>query len=428
MVTSFDGYNSYLLVVDESTKYTWVYLCTSKEPPIALIEMHLDHFGSKSGFICTDQGGELAGCDDFLTRMALRKFIVEPTGADSPNQNKQVEKYNDILAITVRVLLYGSGLPAHFWSAALLHAVYLHNRRVHKSILMTPFEAWNGYKPDLRSLRVFGSRVCVKRTGKRRSKLDRHDFTGIVVGYTATDENIRYIDVNTRMVKSSHHAIFDEAWYLQPKRPPFAQMLYDVGLEQNEEIIVPTSMFVPLPPFPPLPKAKPSPLPKQTTIVPLPLRLSSPASIYAAAAAKSTLDDDLVIQPSLHKKRLEHEMIMQNDISHKDLEMVTSPHHLTTTLSRRCLICGGTTQQSHQQLESSARKNRLNFFSARCRRVHRQPRSEHGALVYVVLASLRSMALLYQPTMSWLKHCSVSKMLESRNAPFSWLIAPFVMV
>jgi hypothetical protein len=146
VVTSFDGYNSYLLVVDESTKYTWVYLCASKEPPIALIKMHLDHFGSQSGFIRTDQGGELAGCDDFLTRMALRHFIVEPTGADSPNQNKQVEKYNDILAVTVRVLLYGSGLPAHFWSVALLHAVYLHNRRVHKSILMTPFEAWNGYE------------------------------------------------------------------------------------------------------------------------------------------------------------------------------------------------------------------------------------------------------------------------------------------
>ena len=44
VVTSFDGYNSYLLVIDESTKYTWVYLCTSKEPPISLIEMHLDHF------------------------------------------------------------------------------------------------------------------------------------------------------------------------------------------------------------------------------------------------------------------------------------------------------------------------------------------------------------------------------------------------
>jgi hypothetical protein len=197
---------------------------------------------------------------------------------------------------------------------------------------MTPFEAWNGFKPDLRTLRVFGSRVCVKRTGKRRSKLDRHDFTGIFIGYTATDENIRYIDVRTRMVKSSHHAIFDEAWYLQKRRPPFAQMLYDVGFEPDEELVLPTSIPTKLPPFPPIASTEPTALPKQTTTIPLPLRLSTPASIYAAAAAKSTLDDDLVLQPlDLPAKRLEHEMIMHHDVSRKDQSMeitfARSPHH-----------------------------------------------------------------------------------------------------
>ena len=98
--------------------------------------------------------------------------------------------------------------------------------------MMTPFQAWHGVKPDLSKLWVFGSRVCVKRTSKRRCKLDRHDFSGIFLGYTArTDENIKYVDVNSRIVKTSHHTMFDEAWYLQPRRPPFAQMLYDVGSE-----------------------------------------------------------------------------------------------------------------------------------------------------------------------------------------------------
>jgi hypothetical protein len=127
--------------VDEYTKYVWVYLCVSKEPPLQIIHLHLDQFGAKSGHIRCDNGGELAGSSNFVTQMALRGFIVENTGANSPNQNKQAEKWNDIFGVTVRVLLYGSGLPATFWSVALLHAVYLHNRRVHKSILMTPFEA-----------------------------------------------------------------------------------------------------------------------------------------------------------------------------------------------------------------------------------------------------------------------------------------------
>ena len=159
VVTSFDGYNhSYLIIVNEYTKYAWVYLCVSKEPPLQLIHLHLDQFGAASGFIRTDQGGELASCSDFITQMVIRHFIVEPTGADSPEQNRQVEKYNGTFGVTTRVLLYGSGLPAMFWSSSLVHTCYVHNRRVHRSILMAPFEAWHGFKPDLRTL---GSLVLV---------------------------------------------------------------------------------------------------------------------------------------------------------------------------------------------------------------------------------------------------------------------------
>ncbi len=32
------------------------------------------------------------------------------------------------------------------------------------------------------------------------------------------------------MVKSSNHAQFDKAWYLQPTRQPAAQLLYDLGV------------------------------------------------------------------------------------------------------------------------------------------------------------------------------------------------------
>jgi hypothetical protein len=106
----------------------------------------------------------LASCTEFVTNMALLGYNVEPTGADSPDQNKGAEKWNDTLAVTIHVLLYGSGLLAEYWSAALVHAAFLHNRRVHKSTMMTPFQAWYGFKPDLQNLCVFGSRVCVKRT------------------------------------------------------------------------------------------------------------------------------------------------------------------------------------------------------------------------------------------------------------------------
>ena len=60
--------------------------------------------------------------------------------------------------------------------------------------------------------------------------MDCHNFKGIFLGYTATDQNIIYLDLDSGVVKSSHHAQFDEAWYLQPKCPPAAQLLYDLGV------------------------------------------------------------------------------------------------------------------------------------------------------------------------------------------------------
>ena len=96
--------------------------------------------------------------------------------------------------------------------------------------------------------------MCVKRAGKRRSKLDRHDFEGIFIGYTATERNIRYFDCDTGQVRIARHAVFDEAWYLQPIRPPAAKMLYDMDLE-NIDLEPPPLPVVkpPLSDYPPLP-------------------------------------------------------------------------------------------------------------------------------------------------------------------------------
>jgi hypothetical protein len=76
----------------------------------------------------------------------------------------------------------------------------------------------------------------VKRTGSRRAKLDQHAFNGIFIGYTATDANVRYIDVHSGIVKTSHHAVFDKCWFHHPWRPPAAQLLYDLGKEVTKDL------------------------------------------------------------------------------------------------------------------------------------------------------------------------------------------------
>ncbi len=49
VIDSWDGYSSYLLVVNKALRYIWVFLTKSKEPPLDIIDTFLDCFGLKIG-------------------------------------------------------------------------------------------------------------------------------------------------------------------------------------------------------------------------------------------------------------------------------------------------------------------------------------------------------------------------------------------
>ncbi len=101
VVSSYDGYTLYLLVIDEASRMAWVFLTKSKDPPIDIVRAFLTlHGHSDGGCVRTDQGGELASTGafwDFLMREF--SYSLELTGADSPAQNEAVEIYNDKLGI-----------------------------------------------------------------------------------------------------------------------------------------------------------------------------------------------------------------------------------------------------------------------------------------------------------------------------------------
>ena len=107
VVRSWDVYSSYLLIVDEASRFMWVFLTKSKDPPLDIVDSFLKKFGhNDGGSIRSDQGGELAK-SAALADTVLRdhNYVFEPTGADSPSQNGAVETYNDKLAVRTRTLL-----------------------------------------------------------------------------------------------------------------------------------------------------------------------------------------------------------------------------------------------------------------------------------------------------------------------------------
>jgi hypothetical protein len=73
------------------------------------------HGNISGGVIRTDLGGKLARSTALQTTVFKEtKYIIEPTGVDSPLQNSGAEQRNQTLAITTRSLLFGSGLPARY--------------------------------------------------------------------------------------------------------------------------------------------------------------------------------------------------------------------------------------------------------------------------------------------------------------------------
>ena len=145
IITSYDSHAAHLIIVDSASRRVWAFLTKSKDPPLDILWVFMENFGLGTGVVRTDQGRELAQSASFWEIM-LKDFgyVVEPTGADSPSQNGGAKIYNNTLAVKVRTLLYGAGLPAKFWSATLLHAVYLYNRLVHSATHKTPYEGWYG--------------------------------------------------------------------------------------------------------------------------------------------------------------------------------------------------------------------------------------------------------------------------------------------
>ena len=70
-----------------------------------------------------------------------------------------------------RSMLLEADLPESFWAEAVNTAVYLHNKRPTRSLEgKTPYEAWNGVKPDLSHLKVFGGDAFLHVPDEKRNK------------------------------------------------------------------------------------------------------------------------------------------------------------------------------------------------------------------------------------------------------------------
>ena len=138
------------------------------------------------------------------------KGIRHETSAPyTPEQNGTAERTNRTLLDIVRCMLISSGLPSSLWAEAVSYATYIRNRVLSRTGELTPYHFWNGKKPDLSKIRIFGSRAFIRDT-LVSSKLEARSQEGVFVGRCITQNAFRIYILSTERILISKDVKVDE--------------------------------------------------------------------------------------------------------------------------------------------------------------------------------------------------------------------------
>jgi transposase InsO family protein len=124
-----------------------------------------------------DNDGELCGneFEEFCKKCGIYRKKNTPY---TPQQNGVVERMNRSLMEKSRSMLSGAGLGHELWEETVGTACYLVNRSPSSTLVeKTSHEVWNGKKPSLEHIRVFGCDAYAHVPMENMSNLDNKDET-----------------------------------------------------------------------------------------------------------------------------------------------------------------------------------------------------------------------------------------------------------
>ena len=150
----------FLLLIDDSTRYTSIYLLQHKSDAVEAIIDNDRKINNKTGrhrqIRRSDNGGEFI--KQTLSESTTKNGILHQTSTSySPEQNGPVDRQTRTVLEGVSTLLLDSQLPWAFQGYAARTFIYLKNRSPHTALdRSTPYEQWFQKLPDLTNVRVFG--------------------------------------------------------------------------------------------------------------------------------------------------------------------------------------------------------------------------------------------------------------------------------
>jgi hypothetical protein len=174
----------------------------------------------KIKIVRSDRGGEYYGrytekgqmIGPFAQYLKEEGIVAQYTIFGTPQQNGVAERRNRTLMDMVRNMLSNSELPLFLWSEALKTTVYVLNWVPSKAVPKTPFELWNGWKPSLNHLHIWGCPPEVRIYNPNIKKLDPRTTSGHFIGYAVNSKGFRFYcpSNNTRIVESMNAKFLED--------------------------------------------------------------------------------------------------------------------------------------------------------------------------------------------------------------------------
>ncbi|XP_073354653.1 uncharacterized protein [Aegilops tauschii subsp. strangulata] len=203
-----------LVIVDDYSRYTWVYFFKRKSETQQTIidfanEAQHQH-NAKILTIRSDNGTEFKNytLDEFLSDEGIKHQYSTPY---TPQQNGVAERKNRTLMDATRTMMAEFKSPYNFWAEAINTACHASNRLyLRKGLNKTPYEILTGNKPNLKYFRVFGCKCFILKKGVRLSKFEARAHEGIFVGYATNSHAYRVLNKSTGLIEETCNMEFDE--------------------------------------------------------------------------------------------------------------------------------------------------------------------------------------------------------------------------
>ncbi|GJT87084.1 retrovirus-related pol polyprotein from transposon TNT 1-94 [Tanacetum coccineum] len=192
-VASVNGKKYILVIVDDFSRFTWVYFLCSKDETPEIIKKFIAqaqlNYKAKVCKIQTDNGTEFknATLKAYYEKLGImQQFSI----ARTPQQNGVVERRNRTLVEAARTMLIFLRLPEFLWAEVVATTCFTQNRSIiNTRHNKTPYELLRGRKPNVEYFHVFGS-LCYPTNdrddlGKMKPKAD----IGVFIGYSETSRD-----------------------------------------------------------------------------------------------------------------------------------------------------------------------------------------------------------------------------------------------